>query len=119
MVFTSPRRKQGRKVSFKSNKRRCTTVNSHDNSSESSDPNTYNSDNVIGNSNLPHINVHTERSLNKLVTLQKETDTDSSTSTNEGNMDDNNASEELASHQNSTGVIDHTCDDNGINLLNT
>ena len=34
-------------------------------------------------------------------------------------MDDNNASEELAYHQNSTGVIDHTCDDNGINLLNT
>ena len=34
-------------------------------------------------------------------------------------MDDNNASEEQASHQNSTGVIAHTCDDNGINLLNT
>ena len=34
-------------------------------------------------------------------------------------MDDNNASEEIASHQNSTGVIDHTCDDNVINLLNT
>ena len=34
-------------------------------------------------------------------------------------MDDNNESEELESHQNSTGVIDHTCDDNGTNLLNT
>ena len=34
-------------------------------------------------------------------------------------MDDDNASEEIASHHNSTRVIDHTCDDNGINLLNT
>ena len=34
-------------------------------------------------------------------------------------MDDTNESEEIASHQISTGVIDHTCDDNGINLLNT
>ena len=34
-------------------------------------------------------------------------------------MDDNNASEEISSHQNSAGVIDHTCDDNGINLINT
>ena len=34
-------------------------------------------------------------------------------------MDDNTASEEIESHQNSTGIIDHTCDDNGINLLNT
>ena len=33
-------------------------------------------------------------------------------------MDDNNAIEELASHQNSTVVISRTCDDNGINLLN-
>ena len=51
--------------------------------------------------------------------MQKEIDTESSTSINEENMDDNNASEELASHQNSTGVIDHTYDDNVINLLNT
>ena len=34
-------------------------------------------------------------------------------------MDDNNASEEIAFHHNSTGVIYHTCDDNGNNLLNT
>ena len=34
-------------------------------------------------------------------------------------MDDNNASEEIASPNISTGVIDHTCDDNGVNLLNT
>ena len=32
---------------------------------------------------------------------------------------DKNTSEEIASHQNSTGVIDHTCDDNGIDVLNT
>ena len=51
--------------------------------------------------------------------MKKETDTGSGNSINEENMDDKNASEELASHQNSTSVIDHLCDDNGINLLNT
>ena len=34
-------------------------------------------------------------------------------------MDDRNENEELASHQNSTGMIDHTCNYNEINLLNT
>ena len=57
----------------KSKKRRFTTVTSHVNSSESNDLNTYNRDNVIGNSNIPRINVHTECSSNELVTLQKET----------------------------------------------
>ena len=83
MVFTSPRIKQERKVSFKYNNRVCTTVNSHVNSSGSNDMNTHNSDNFIGNSNLPHINVHTKRSLNELITLHKETYTESSTSINE------------------------------------
>ena len=34
-------------------------------------------------------------------------------------MNDKNASEQLAYHQNSTGVVDHTYDYNGINLLKT
>ena len=34
-------------------------------------------------------------------------------------MDDKNSSEEISSHHNSVGVIDHTCDEYGINLLNT
>ena len=34
-------------------------------------------------------------------------------------MDDKNASEELAYYHNSTGVIAHACDENGINLFNT
>ena len=118
MVITSPRKK-GRNISFKYNNRRFTTVTSHVNSSESNDPNTHNSDNVIGNSNLPPINVHTKGSLNELINFQKETDIESSTNTNEENTDENNASEEISSHKNSTGVIYHTCDDNGINLLNT
>ena len=33
-------------------------------------------------------------------------------------MDDNNKSEEISYNQNSAEVIDHTCDENGINLLN-
>ena len=67
----------------KSKKRRFTTVTSHVNSSESNDLNTYNRDNVIVNSNITRINVHTECSSNELVTLQKETDTESSNSINE------------------------------------
>ena len=94
----------------KSNKSRCTTLTSNVNISESNDLNTYNRDNFIGNANIPRINVHTELSSNELVTFQNETDTDSSTSINEKNVDDNIASKEIASHQNSTGVIDHTCD---------
>ena len=34
-------------------------------------------------------------------------------------MDENNISEEIYSRQNSAEIIDHTCDENGINLLNT
>ena len=93
MAFTFSRRKHGRKVFPKSYKSRCTIVTSHVNSSESHDLNTYNSDNFIGNSNIPRINIHTKRSSNELVTLQKETDTESSTSINEENMENNAASE--------------------------
>ena len=100
MKFTSLRRKQGRNILYIYKKRRCVNVTSHVNSSESNYPNTYHSDNVIGDSNLPRINVHTKSSSNELVALQKENDTDSSTSINEENMYENNASEELASHQN-------------------
>ena len=50
--------------------------------------------------------------------MQKETDTDSSTSINDEITDDNNTSEDISCHQNSSEVIDHTCDDNGNNLLN-
>ena len=74
-VFTLSRRKQGRKVLSKSNKRRCITVNSQFNSSKTNSLNTSNSDDIIYNSNNPRVNVHTKTSLNKLITLQKETDT--------------------------------------------
>ena len=53
----------------KSKNRRCSTVTSHVHSSESNNPNTFNSDNVVENSKLPHINVHSKRSLNELVTF--------------------------------------------------
>ena len=64
MSFMLSRRKKGNNISYISKKRRCITVTSHLNSSESNNPNAYNSDNVIGNPNLPHINVHTKRSSN-------------------------------------------------------
>ena len=34
-------------------------------------------------------------------------------------MDDKNTSEKISYHQNSVELIDHTCDENGINLINT
>ena len=34
-------------------------------------------------------------------------------------MNEGNTSEEISSNKNSAELIDHTCDDNGINLLNT
>ena len=67
----------------KSKKRRFTTVTSHVNTRKSNNMNTYNSDNVIGNSKPPQINVHTKLSSNELVTFQKETDTESRISINE------------------------------------
>ena len=71
MVFTSSIRKQGGKVSFKSKKRICITVNSHFNISIKNNYNTSNNDDVIINSNLPRIDVHTKSSLNKLLNFQK------------------------------------------------
>ena len=68
------------KFSYKYKKSRCITVNSQVNSSELNNLNTSKSDNIIGNSNLPHINIHAKSSLNKFINLQTETDTESSTS---------------------------------------
>ena len=56
MAFTPSRSKHERKVLSKSKKRGCTIAKSHVNSSESNSLNTSNIDNVIGTSNLPHIN---------------------------------------------------------------
>ena len=92
MVFTSSRRKQGREVSFRSKERRYISGKSHFNSSENNNSNASNSDDVIGNSNLTFINVHTKSSLNKIVTLKKETYTQSSISINDEITYDNNTS---------------------------
>ena len=57
MVFTLSKRKQGREILDISKKRRCSTVNSHVNSSKPNNSNTSNRDNVIGNSNPPRIEI--------------------------------------------------------------
>ena len=93
MVFTSSRSKQGGEVSYKSRKRMCINVNSHINSSESNNLNTSNSDNVTGNSNILCINVQAKNLFNTLLTLQTETDTESSVSINKEIIDENNISE--------------------------
>ena len=93
MAIMSSRSKQGSNISYISKKRICITVTSHVNSSKLNNPNTYNSDNVIKHSNIPLINIHTKCSSNELNTLQNKTDADSSTSINEENIDDKNASE--------------------------
>ena len=71
MVFMSSGSKKGSKVSFKYNKRRCVTVNSHSNNNKTNKSKTSNSDNIIGNSKLRCFNLHTQSSLNKLIYLQK------------------------------------------------
>ena len=64
--------KLGRKVSFKPKKRGRITVNSYFNSSETNHLNTYNSYDVIVNSNLPCINAHTKSLLkNSLLCKNK------------------------------------------------
>ena len=81
--------------------------------------NTSNSDSFIGTLNIPCINVQPESSFNTLINLQKETHTESIISINYEILDGNNISEEISYHHHSEEVIDHTCDDNGKNLLNT
>ena len=56
---------------------------SYVNIKKSDSMNTSNSDNIIENSNLPHINIQTKISFNKLITLQEETDTESIISIND------------------------------------
>ena len=99
-MLTWSRRKQGRKVLYISNKIKCDTVNSNVNRNKSNHLNASNSDNVIG------ITVHLYTHY-----FEKVTYIDSSGSIN--------ISEDISSHQNSAEIIHHTCDDNGINLLNT
>ena len=113
MEFTLSRRKKGRKILYISKRMRCTTINSHVNSSESDNLNKSNRDNVIGNSNPPRINVQTESTFNTPINLKKETDTESNISVNDEMIDEKNISEEISSHHNSEKVIDHTFDDNG------
>ena len=114
----SSRRKHGRKVLSKYNKRRCNTDKSLINNIEQNNLNTSNSDNVIVNSNVPRKNVHTKNIFNKLIALQKQTDTESIVIINDEIMYENNISEEISSRLSSAEVIDHICDDNGNNLLN-
>ena len=74
MVFTSSRINIGRNTSFKSKNRRRITVNPNFNSCETSNSKKSNSDDVIRNSNLPHINVHTENTQSSIITNDEMTD---------------------------------------------
>ena len=78
MGFTLPIRKQGRKVSYKSKKRRCTTVNSQAKSWKLNIRDTTKTDNFVGNLNLSRINIKIETSLDKIITLNIESDIESS-----------------------------------------
>ena len=71
MVFTLSRKKHGRKFSFKYKRRRCTDVNSHFNSNKTNNSKTSNSNDVIGNSNLPRININTKSQLTKPIISKK------------------------------------------------
>ena len=93
---------------------RFSTVNSHDNSRDQNNSITSNSDNVIGNSNLPPIKVQTKIPFNTLITLQKETNTESSLGINDEIMYKSNIIEQISSHHNPEELFDHTCYENGI-----
>ena len=93
------RREHGRKVLYKSNKRRCTTVISHVNSNKSNHLNTSNSDDVIGTSNLTQINSENGSPFNTFITLQKVMDIYSSVIINDKRTYQNNMSEEILSDQ--------------------
>ena len=115
----SSRGKQGEKVLYKSNNKRCTSVNPHANIKEPIVLNKQNSDNVIGNSNVSHINVQNDSPFNALIYFQKSLDIDSSVIINGEITDKNNISEYIYFYQDLAEIIDHACDENGINLLNT
>ena len=57
------KKKKRRNILYISKNMICTTANSHVNSSKSNNLNTSKSDNVIGNSNLPSINIQTKVNL--------------------------------------------------------
>ena len=104
---------------YKSKKRRCNTIISHVNSNKSNNLNISNSDNDVGTSNLHHINVQDYSPFNSCITSQKVIDIESSFSINYERTYQKNISEEISSHQNSKEIIEHACDNNGINLVNT
>ena len=81
-----------KKVLSKFKKIRCTTANSHVNSSKSKTFNTSNMDNFMGNLNLTHISVHNKNFCNTIITLQTETYTESIISINDEVLDENNKS---------------------------
>ena len=83
MPFTLSRRTEVRKILHTSKRRKCTTVNSHINSYEYKNSNISNIDNAIGNSNITYINVPNDSTLNTLIPMQKDTNTDSSASVND------------------------------------
>ena len=91
------RREHGRKVLYKSNKRRFTTIISHVNRNKSNHLNTSNSDNVIGNSNLTQINSQNGSPFNTFFNLQKLMDIDSSGIINDEVTYQKNMSEEILS----------------------
>ena len=91
---------------------------SHTNNNESYILNTSNSDNIILTSNLPCINIQNDISFNTFISLQKVTYSESSDNINDEITNQINTSEESLSNKNLAEFFDHTCDDNGIILLN-
>ena len=119
MGYTFSRIKYGRKVLFESKNMRLTTIISHVNINEWNHLVTSNSYNVIETSNFTHSKVQNVSSFNKLFALQKIIDTESIFVINIWRAYQKHLSEEIYSHQNSAEIIYHTCDNNGIILVNT
>ena len=117
-MFTLLRRKQVRKVFHKSKKRRCSTFISHVNSNDSNNLHKSNSDNVIVTSKISSYERSKRQSIKFTSSFTKISDIDSSASIIDEIMDKNNIGEAISSDKNSSEIIDHTYDDNGINSVN-
>ena len=76
------RTKEGWDIFYNYKKTICSSVISHISRNESNNLNTSNIDNLLGTSNLSHINIQNNSSFNTLITLQNVTESESSASIN-------------------------------------
>ena len=119
MGYMLSRSKQNRKFFSEYKKRRYATIISHVMSNESNNFNTLNSDNVIVTSNITKKNVQNYSPLNTIITLQKLMYTPEIISINDERTDQKILLKKFLLIKILEQLLDHKCDKNGINLVDT